>query len=288
MTTPRIIDSHVHFWDREGLANPWLDDADPLLQASHLPRDLAATGWAADGIVAVQADCLPEQGLAEARWFSDLATDTARVEAVVAFAPLEMTTGLPAYLAALADLPRVVGVRRLLQDETPEFLTAPELVRGVQALAAHDFTMDLCIRQAHLPAAIRLVERCPEVQFVLDHFGKPTIEAGAFDSWAADLARLAALPNVVVKLSGLLTEATPERRSSAALAPWLRHALETFGPHRCMFGSDWPVVNLGGGFGQWIGMMSDVISEISVDEATAIWGGTAETVYLSRTRRDTV
>jgi L-fuconolactonase len=285
VNSPRIVDSHVHFWDRERFTNPWLDDAPAELQPSHLPRDLAASGWAADGIVAVQADCLPEQGLAEARWFSGLATDGARVEAVVAFAPLEVPDALPAYLTALEELPRVVGVRRLLQDEQPEFLTSPELVSGVQSLAVHDFTMDLCIRQLHLPQAIRLVEQCPEVRFVLDHLGKPTIEAAAFDAWAADLTRLAALPNVAVKLSGLLTEAAPDQRSSATLAPWLSHALEAFGPHRSMYGSDWPVLNLGGGFQLWKDMMSDVIRDLTADEAGAVWGGTAEAVYVRRPRR---
>lgn len=286
MNAPRIIDSHVHFWDRERLTTPWLDDAPAELQSSHLPQDLAASGWAADAIVAVQADCLPEQGLAEARWFSDLEAEGARVEAVVAFAPLEVPAGRSAHLAALADLPHVVGVRRLLQDESPEFVTDPEFVRGVQSLAAHDFTMDLCIRQLHLPQAIRLVEQCPEVSFVLDHLGKPTIEAAAFDAWAADLTRLAALPNVVVKLSGLLTEAADDQRTSATLAPWLRHALEAFGPARCMFGSDWPVLNLAGGFPLWKDMMSDVIRDLTRDEADAVWSGTAETTYLSRVRRN--
>lgn len=282
---PRIIDSHVHFWDRERLTNPWLDEADAVLQPSHLPRDLAATGWAADAIVAVQADCLPEQGLAEARWFSQLGTDRARVEAVVAFAPLDAPAGLPEHLAALAELPLVAGVRRLLQDEGPQLVTSPDFVGGVQALAAHDFSMDLCIRQLHLPAVIRLVEQCPEVQFVLDHLGKPTIQADAFESWAADLTRLAALPNVVVKLSGLLTEAAPEQRTAATLMPWLRHALEAFGPARSMFGSDWPVLNLGGGFERWVDLVAELLVDLTPEDAAAVWSGTAETVYLERTRR---
>jgi len=285
VNSPHIIDSHVHFWDRERFTNAWLDDAPAELQPSHLPRDLVASGWAADAIVAVQADCLPEQGLAEARWFSELVADGARVDAVVAFAPLDAPTRLAAHLTALAELPRVVGVRRLLQDEKPEFATSADFVSDVQALAGHDFTMDLCIRQRQFPEAIRLVERCPEVRFVLDHLGKPTIDAGAFAEWAADLTRLAALPNVVVKLSGLLTEASPDQRTSSTLAPWLRHALETFGPARCMFGSDWPVLNLAGGFERWKDMMSDVLSDLTADQAAAVWSGTAEATYLSRVRR---
>jgi L-fuconolactonase len=282
--TARIIDSHVHFWDRERFTTLWLQDADAALQPSHLPSDLAATGWSADAIVAVQADCLPEQGIAEARWFSGLSSDHARVEAVVAFAPLDVPADLPAHLDALAELPLVAGVRRLIQDEPPELATSPDFVRGVQALAAHDFTMDLCIRQLHFPAVIRLVEQCPDVQFVLDHLGKPTIAADAFASWAADMTRLAALPNVVVKLSGLLTEAAPGLRTGVALAPWLRHALDAFGPSRSMFGSDWPVLNLGGGFERWLDIVTQLVDDLSAEEAASVWSGTADAVYLARTR----
>ena len=282
--TARIIDSHVHFWDRQRFTTLWLSDADELLQPSHLPRDLFATGWQADAIVAVQADVIPEQGVAEARWFSELGSEGAPVQAVVAFAPLDVPDALPTYLVALAELPLVVGVRRLLQDEPPELATSPEFVRGVQALAPHAFTMDLCIRQLHFPATISLVEQCPDVQFVLDHLGKPTIQTGAFATWAADMERLAALPNVVVKLSGLLTEAAPDQRTFDVLAPWLRHALDTFGPARCMFGSDWPVLNLGGGFERWIDIVAEVLADLSADDAATVWSGTAEAIYLSRVR----
>jgi L-fuconolactonase len=84
-----------------------------------------------------------------------------------------------------------------------------------------------------------------------------------------------------VKLSGLLTEAEPERRSSAALRPWLRHAVEVFGPTRCMFGSDWPVLDLGGGFARWIEVVSDAVSDLGDVESTAVWSGTAAATYLT-------
>ena len=162
---PHIIDSHLHFWDRERFRYPWLDDEPAPLGLSHVPSDLAATGWAADSIVA--------------------------------FAPLDVPAHLETQLAALAELPLVVGVRRLLQDANPGLATSPEFVAGVRSLADHDYAMDLCIRHFQLPEVTLLVERCPEVRFVLDHLGKPSVQPGDFAAWAADLARLAALPNVV-------------------------------------------------------------------------------------------
>ena len=116
---------------------------------------------------------------------------------------------------------------------------------------------------------------------MLDHLGKPTIRPDAYDTWAADLARLAAHPNVVVKLSGLLTEAAPESRTSAALAPWLRHAIEVFGPTRCMFGSDWPVLDLGGGFARWVEIVSDSLADLDDAQGAAVRSGTAAATYLT-------
>lgn len=279
---PRIIDSHLHFWDRERFRYPWLEDEKELLSSTHLPGDLVDSGWAADSIVAVQADCLRQHGLGEAKWFSELAADGAPIDAIVAFAPLESSLQLAAHLAALAELPRVRGVRRLLQDASPGTATTPEFIAGVRSLADYRFTMDLCIRHLQLPEVTVLVEQCPDVSFVLDHLGKPSIRPNYFATWADDLARLAALPNVAVKLSGLLTEAAPERRNAAALRPWLDHALQVFGPARCMFGSDWPVLNAAGSFAAWVEVVADALSSYSGGEAEAVWSGTARATYVAR------
>jgi L-fuconolactonase len=277
---PRIIDSHLHFWDRERFRYPWLDDEPEPLGLSHRPDDLAATGWSAEAIVAVQADCLRQHGLGEATWFSELADEGAPIAAIVAFAPLDVPAQLAPHLAALAELPLVTGVRRLLQDANPGLAISPEFVEGVRSLAEHDLTMDLCIRQPQLAEVTLLVEQCPEVRFVLDHLGKPSIRPGDYAAWAADLARLAALPNVAVKLSGLFTEATPDLRTASALRPWLRHALEVFGPTRCMFGSDWPVLNTAGGFAAWVDVVADALSDLQADEAQSVWSATATATYL--------
>jgi len=278
---PYLIDSHVHFWDREQFRYPWLEDAAEPLSLSHGPSDLARTGWTGDSIVAVQADCLRQHGLGEARWFSQLAADGAPIEAIVAFAPVDVPAQLAPHLAALAELPLVAGVRRLLQDANPGLATSGAFLEGVRSLAAYHYTMDLCVRHFQLPEVTALVEMCPEVQFVLDHLGKPLVRRGDFDAWAGDVRRLAALPNVVVKLSGLLTEAAPDMRATSTLRPWLRHALEVFGPTRCMFGSDWPVLNLAGDDAQWVDVVADAVADLSAEEAESVWNGTAERTYFS-------
>ncbi len=209
-----IIDSHVHLWNRERFDYDWLNSQAPALQGDFLLSDLAvaqasATGVYFSGSVFVQADCRSDQSVAEAAWVQECADAGAPIVAVVAAAQLERGAHAATQLEELAELPLVVGVRRLLQDEPVGFATGDDFVTGVRLLADHAFTMDLCIREWQLPEVAALAARCPEVTFVLDHLGKPTVSTSAFGTWARDLGRLAALPNVRCKLSGIASEAPP-------------------------------------------------------------------------------
>ena len=151
-----------------------------------------------------------------------------------------------------------------------------QFVAGVQLLARFSLSMDLCVRHEQLTEALALVRRCPDVRFVLDHFGKPLPVPTAFEGWATELEALAAEPNVWCKLSGLATEAPERRRSFDALQPWLTHALAVFGPERCMFGSDWPVVRLAMPYAEWL----DIVRQAVPDHDRAlVFGDTARKFY---------
>lgn len=279
---PAFVDGHVHFWDPGRLEYRWLA-GDPVLGRPFLPADLAAAGPAPEGIVFVQADCAAEQSLAEVHWVQQLRREGAPVLGIVAQAALERGPGCAGQLARLADEPLVIGVRRLIQDEPAGFATAPDFVAGVRMLADHRLTMDLCIRQHQLGEVTELVEQVPEVSFVLDHLGKPAVDgggpAGSLRSWADRLGRLGARPNVSCKLSGLTTEAGPAHRTPEHLRPYLRAAIEAFGPQRCMFGSDWPVMTLATGYGPWLELVTDAISDLSPGEREQVLRGTARAVY---------
>ncbi len=137
----KIIDSHVHFWNPTQLRYPWLDEL-PALQRPFLPSDYQhAANETVSGIVFVQADCLPEQGLAEVDWVAGLGE---MVRAIVAFAQLQKR-------------PLVKGVRRLIQSGADDFAMQPDLIRGVQLLAEYDFRFDICIKHHQLTAVAELV-----------------------------------------------------------------------------------------------------------------------------------
>jgi len=280
----RVVDAHVHLWDRSRFTYAWLDGAGEVLERNFGPADLALS-WADAGsgtpesAVFVQADCDAAQALDEAAWVQGLADAGAPIRAIVAAASLELGDGVAPHLDALCTVPLVSGVRRLTQDEAPGFMTTPEFIEGVACAAGYGLSIDLCVRSRQLPEVADLVEALPQAQFVLDHLGKPRIEEGSFGTWASDIARIAASSNVRCKLSGLATEAPRDRRQIDDLLPWITFGLETFGPERAMFGSDWPVLTLAADYGWWLDCVRRALGNVSPADAQRVMAGTAEQTY---------
>lgn len=274
-----IIDSHVHFWNRSRLDYRWLDEEQSHLAVDHLPAQLQADGGDVDGVVFIQADCRDDQGFDEASWVHELAEQGVPVLAVVAHAPLE-TAAAARRLEELTTLPLVSGIRRLLQDEGPEFAVDPRFVDGVRLLAQHGFSFDLCTREHQLRECLELTALVPEVTFILDHFSKPNVSGGNnFVEWSALIDELASRPNVRCKLSGLGNEAQPEDRTMSAFRPWIEHAITAFGADRCMYGSDWPVLTLATSYTDWFEIVSTIASELPDEQRDLIMSGTALTTY---------
>jgi L-fuconolactonase len=246
------IDTHIHFWDAQHLHYPWLD-TEPIINGRHDHQVLseASAGLDLQQLVFVQADCTPEQGLDEVRWVTGLAREDPRITGIVAFAAVDRGEALRPYLNDLQAYPLVRGVRQLIQAEGPGFSIQPDFVRGVQMLPEYGLSFDICIQHPQFPDILQLVSACPEVNFILDHLGKPDIKNGLMDPWCADLERLAEFPNVAAKLSGMVTEADHQRWTPADLQPYIDHLVAAFGPDRIMFGGDWPVNQLATSYRNW-------------------------------------
>ena len=274
-----MIDSHLHLWDPAVHEYPWLAD-EPELNRAFLPSDLDLGGHTIDGFVIVEAGC--RQGQAELAWLEQLASAWPGLRGIVAQVPLEQGSAAAPMLIEAAARPLTVGVRRNVQDERPGFMLAEPMLAGVRMLSAHGLPFDACVREHQLKELTALVDRCPEVTFVLDHLGKPAIAQRRRQPWFDDLAALARRPNVVAKLSGLTTEADHDRWRPVDIAPYLSHALEQFGPDRCMFGSDWPVATLATTYARWVELVLDVIAGLPAADRAAILGGTASRVYRLR------
>lgn len=243
-----LIDTHLHLWDPAQVA--WVR-GNPLFNRRFAAGEFAAASADCTVERAVFVQCDAADALAEVAWVAQQAEADPRIVGIVAQAPVEQGAAVARHLAALAAQPLVRGIRRNLQGEPPGFCARPGVIAGVQALAAHGFTFDLCLRRAQLPEVIALVKACPQVRFVLDHLGNPPIKDRTMDGWAAPVAELAALPNVWCKLSGIVTVAAAGW-TIEDLAPYVEHALKTFTPARLVWGSDWPVVLKASDYRHWV------------------------------------
>ena len=277
-----IIDAHVHLTDPGRLAYSWMDGA-PALKRAWTPQDFTDRTAPAEigGYVFVEVDVDAGLHMAEAEWVDAVAAADPRLKAQVASVPLELgPAAVERDLERLATLGTVRGVRRLIQDRPdPQFMLRPEFVAAVQLLPRFGFSFDLCIKHPQFAGTIELVRRCPEVSFVLDHLGKPGIAAGLLDPWRAHLRELAALPNVVCKLSGVVTEADHATWTCDQLRPYLDHAIACFGFERLMFGGDWPVCELAGGWPRWLDVVDWATAGCSADEKRALFRDTAIRAY---------
>jgi len=276
-----LVDTHVHFWDPEQLHYPWLDGSE-LLNRPYLPADYteAAGSLEIDKIVFVQAECLPGQAVTEAEWATSLAKSDRRIQGIVASAPLELGAGAEPTLRTLARNPLIKGIRRLLQAERdPEYCLRPDFVEGVRRLEAVGFSFDLGITRNQLPAATELARRCPDVRFMLDHIGVPNIREQQWDPWREHIRRLAELPNVYCKMSGVATAADHESWTKEDLLPAIDHVLSCFGFERTAFGSDWPVMLMATTLPRWVEALSWAVQSASDKERRALFRDTGIAFY---------
>ena len=271
-----IIDSHHHFWSYDPARYGWIGDGMERIRRDFLPSDLASEAEdLVDGVISVQA----RQDIDETRWLLEIAREEPFVLGVVGWVPLA-DPGVASRLDDLSQNPALVGIRHVLQDEPDDdYALRPDFNRGLAELARYGLAYDILIYDRHLPVAANLVDRHPDQVFILDHAAKPRIRDGEHETWAANIRELARRENCYCKLSGMVTEANWSTWSPDELTPYFETVLDAFGPHRLMFGSDWPVCLLACEYGSWYHLVDGLTSALSEDERDRIWGGTAAEAY---------
>ena len=273
------IDAHQHFWqlsrrfDYRWLDNPALakirrdylpEDLEPLLQAEGVDRSI---------FVQTQHD------VEENRWVLELAERHPFLTGVVGWVDLASET-CEDQVVEFRSNPKFVGVRHVVQDEPDDdFLIREDILRGLKTLEKHGVPFDLLLYVKHLRHVPALARALPDLPMVIDHLSKPGIKEHRLDDWLEGFREAASYPNVFCKLSGMVTEADWTRWTVEDLRPYVRTALECFGPDRLMFGSDWPVCELAATYGQVRRALVEALGPISDSERSAIFGGTATRFY---------
>ncbi|MFI9562806.1 amidohydrolase family protein [Streptomyces rishiriensis] len=280
-----LVDAHHHVWDLDVRPQPWLEaPGHEPIRRTFGPQDLLSaatrpiTGRRLTSTVVVQ--CIAS--VPETRDLLALADGDPLIGAVVGWADLTS----PAVGDVLDDLRSGPGgrylraVRHVVQGESdPHWLQRPYVERGLRAVGERGLGYDVLVRNHQLDQATRLTQRFPGLPQVLDHAGKPPIADGELADWASRLRLLAAHPQVVCKVSGLITEADHGKWTVDDIRPVWDVLLSAFGPDRLMFGSDWPVANLAGGWNRWAATVEELLDGCSGAEIHAVLAGTATAFY---------
>ncbi|MFJ7074140.1 amidohydrolase family protein [Streptomyces sp. NPDC098781] len=273
-----VVDAHHHVWDLSVRDQDWITGPElKPLRRNFTVADLAPRARAAgvDRTVLVQTITVPE----ETPEFLALAAGHELIAGVVGWTDLTRPD-VADELARLRELPGgqyLKGIRHQVQGEPdPQWLLRADVRRGLAAVAEAGLVYDLVVLPHQLPACVKAAAALPGLTFVLDHLGKPPIAAGHREPWAGDVRALAALPNTVCKLSGMVTEADPAAWTVDDLRPYAEVVLEAFGPRRLMFGSDWPVSTLAASYGQVLDAARAVTDESDHEQ---IFEATATRVY---------
>lgn len=271
-----IIDSHQHFWKYNSVRDAWIDDTMEVIRKDFLPKDLKPIleENGVDGCIAVQAD----QTETETEFLLACAAENPFIKGVVGWVDLT-AENLEDRLIHYAANPLFKGIRHIVQAEKDDYLLRTDVQSGIGKLAKHNLTYDILVFPKQLAAALALVQRFPEQQFVLDHIAKPNISAPMNNVWKDQITALSRCENVSCKLSGMVTETENFVFSDEVFTPFMDHVFASFGANRLLFGSDWPVCLLAADYNKVFALINDYLELHSAKTKAQVLGINATKIY---------
>lgn len=273
-----IVDTHQHLWDLRILRLPWLDEF-VQLRHNHVMNTYFEASKTFDVVktVYMEVDVSREHIEREAEYVLGLCNAPNNPMAGATLRGCPSAKGFADWARKCAANPYVKGLRQVIltPDLTPDYCLQRQFIADTQLLGELDLHFDLCIRPADLSLAGILAKRCPDTRFVLDHCGNadPEVVNGSLsatnvedsvyrheaDSWKREMESLGKLPNVVCKISGIIARLPKGKDAADSLAATVNHCLDSFGPDKVVFGSDWPVCNMGASYQAWVEALAEII-----------------------------
>ena len=282
-----FVDTHVHFWDHsiEGLHWRYLDPGfdHPRLKGLHrldAPRFTApelraqASEYAPARIVHIQS-CVERVPGLETAWLQSLADEHGSPDAIVAQAhPAD--ADIASVIEANAGHRLLRGVRDML---SPRTIDTDAFAHGFDLLADAGLSLEVLVPYPKFDAVCALADRRPDATVILGHAGQAERrDRDYFGEWSQGIAKVASRPNVVVKISALASGADPDW-SIDSIRPWAEHCIESFGPDRAMFGSNWPIDRLYGSYAALVEAYLEITASLAAEERRAMFSTTATRVY---------
>lgn len=271
----RILDTHLHLVYPDRFAYPWLQGAGGLNRAWSIERfRKEALPLGIDRALHMEVDVAEPDMEAETRFV--LGLDPMVVGAIAAARPEHET--FATHIERLAALPGLRGVRRILHQSEDGLSQTPLFAENLRRLAGHGLTFDLCVLARQHGVGEKLIRQCPDVQFVLDHCGVPDVVGRDYTIWRESLARIAELPNVACKVSGIIAYAGPNW-VLADLKPYFEAVIDLFGWDRVVWGSDFPVCTQHASLTDWVKATHALLDGCSAEEKAKLLHKNAERVY---------
>jgi L-fuconolactonase len=271
------FDSHQHFWIYHPVKDSWITTDMAVIQHDFLPADVfpLMEQNAVSDCIAVQAD----QSEQETVFLLDLAAKHTFIKGVVGWVDLR-ANDIEERLKFFSNYPAVKGFRHIVEAEADlNFLLDEQFKKGISLLSKYQFTYDLLVRTGHLSMAIQLVKEFPDQRFVIDHLAKPNIRLNQLEDWKEGLESIAQYPNVYCKVSGFCTEADWLNWKAEDIIPYLDVVFKLFGPDRVMFGSDWPVCLLAGGYQKTVQVLETYLEQFPLPDQQKFWTNNTKTFY---------
>lgn len=279
---PPIVDTHQHLWDRSRFRLAWISPGS-VLDRNFLLEDYdkATAGLGVAAAVYMEVDVVPEQQTDEAKFVSSLAASGKGLTKAAVISGRPASAGFGKYLDQFRDDQHIKGLRQVLHASTTPagYCLSEDFVRGIRELGRRGLSFDLCMRSPELADGVKLVEKCPETKFILDHCGNPNVRERPSKQWMDDIRKLAALPNVTGKISGVIAGIDPGKPVKDQLAPFVNHIWDSFGPDRVVFGGDWPVCLLGGTYATWVTTLREIAAPRSAEDRRKLFHDNAVKVY---------
>ncbi|MCZ8185863.1 MAG: amidohydrolase family protein [Beijerinckiaceae bacterium] len=291
-----MIDAHHHVWDPGRNYYPWLSDEPPIrfrygdysaIRRPYLPEDYRrdARPYRLLASVYVEAEWDPRDPVGEMDYIAALRAETGLPSVAVAQAWLDRDD-CAAVLESHAARGFVRSVRHKPRanaspaDGAAGGMTDPRWREGFARLAPLGLRFDLQTPWWHLGEAARLAADFPETTIILNHTGLPADRSPeGLAGWNAAMQRLAACPNVMVKISGI---GIPGQRWTAeANREVVLRTIDAFGSGRCMFASNFPVDSLCAGFSEIFGGFEAIVAGFPQKEQEALFVENARRIYAT-------
>lgn len=259
----KVFDTHQHLIYPEVFSYPWVDSVEALQRSFTIEEyQMRTKDFPIEGSLFVEVDPHEEQLGKEAMFFCKLAEKTNnKLQGVIASARPEHPD-FERYLDSIMH-PAIKGIRRVLYAQAVDMPSQSLFKENIKLLGQRSLTFDLCISFEQYASCLELIKECPDTIFILDHCGRPQIDEHDFKVWKKGLQSLADCPNLICKISGIIEQITPEDSAIEKLSPYFDACLELFGIDRILWGSDWPVCELGGGLDNWLECTRSYASSLS-------------------------